>query len=159
MICPHCAADNDRVVDSRSCEDGRAIRRRRTCNQCQNRFTTYERVEQYALQVIKKHDKSREPFSREKIEQGLERACWKRPVSQDQIRELASQVEADIQSDYESEVDSSMIGNIVMQYLAELDQVAYVRFASVYREFKTVDDFVKELAPLKSKRPETDKDK
>ena len=149
MICPHCSADNDRVLDSRACEDGRAIRRRRYCNQCKKRFTTYERVEQYAMQVVKKDD-TREPFSREKIERGVERACWKRPIGGEQIRELAGKVEADIQSDYESEIPSSIIGRIVMQHLADLDHVAYVRFASVYRDFKSVEDFVEELAPLRS---------
>ncbi len=150
MICPHCSSDNDRVVDSRACEDGRAIRRRRLCNSCKQKFTTYERVEQYALQVIKKHDETREPFSREKIEQGLVRACWKRPISSDQIRELAAQIETDIRSDYDSEVPTTIIGRMVMQRLAKLDQVAYVRFASVYREFKDVEDFVAELAPLRN---------
>ena len=149
MICPQCTADNDRVLDSRACEDGRAIRRRRLCNQCQHRFTTYERVEHYALQVVKK-DGVREPFQREKIENGAKRACWKRPVSAEQIRRLASQVEADIQQDYDSEIASSLIGRMVMQRLAEIDQVAYVRFASVYREFKDVEDFVAELAPLRA---------
>ncbi len=149
MICPHCTSDNDRVLDSRGCEDGRAIRRRRYCNHCKKRFTTYERVEQYAMQVVKK-DGAREPFAREKIEHGVERACWKRAISGDQIRELAAQVEADIQSDYESEIPSTVIGRMVMQRLADLDQVAYVRFASVYREFKDVEDFVAELAPLRS---------
>lgn len=150
MICPHCSADNDRVLDSRACEDGRAIRRRRCCNHCKKRFTTYERVEQYAMQVVKKDD-ARQPFTREKIEQGVERACWKRPVSGEQIRGLAALVEADIQTDYESEIPSTVIGRMVMQRLAELDQVAYVRFASVYREFKNVEDFVEELAPLRSR--------
>ena len=149
MICPHCSADNDRVLDSRSCEDGRAIRRRRLCNQCRKRFTTYERVEHYAMQVIKK-DGIREPFQREKIEHGVERACWKRPVSGEQIRRLASQVEADIQLDYDTEIPSTVIGRMVMQRLADIDQVAYVRFASVYREFKDVEDFVAELAPLRN---------
>lgn len=149
MICPHCSSDNDKVLDSRACEDGRAIRRRRCCNQCKKRFTTYERVEQYAMQVVKKDD-VREPFSREKIEHGLERACWKRPISRERIRELAGQIEADIQSDYESEIPSAVIGRMVMQRLADLDQVAYVRFASVYREFKDVEDFVNELRPLQS---------
>jgi transcriptional repressor NrdR len=148
MFCPHCAADNDRVIDSRACEDGRAIRRRRYCNQCKKRFTTYERVEHYALQVVKK-DGVREPFQREKIERGVERACWKRPVSGDEIRKLASLVEADMQLDYDSEIPSTVIGRMVMQRLASLDQVAYVRFASVYREFKDVEDFVAELAPLR----------
>ncbi len=148
MFCPHCAADNDRVIDSRACEDGRAIRRRRYCNQCKKRFTTYERVEHYALQVVKK-DGVREPFQREKIERGVERACWKRSVSGEDIRKLASLVEADIQLDYDTEIPSTVIGRMVMQRLADVDQVAYVRFASVYREFKDVEDFVAELAPLR----------
>jgi len=148
MFCPHCAADNDRVIDSRACEDGRAIRRRRYCNQCKKRFTTYERVEHYALQVVKK-DGVREPFQREKIERGVERACWKRPVSGEEIRKLASLVEADMQLDYDSEIPSTVIGRMVMQRLASVDQVAYVRFASVYREFTDVEDFVAELAPLR----------
>lgn len=149
MICPHCGSDNDRVLDSRASDDGRSIRRRRYCIQCQKRFTTYERVEQYQLKVIKK-DGVREPFLREKIERGVERACWKRPISGEQIRALATQVEADLHSDGELEIPSSLIGRVVMQRLAELDQVAYVRFASVYREFKDVEDFVAELAPLRS---------
>tara|TARA_R110002095_G_scaffold95218_1_gene83208 strand:+ start:124 stop:609 length:486 start_codon:yes stop_codon:yes gene_type:complete len=153
MFCPHCAADNDRVIDSRACEDGRAIRRRRICNHCKKRFTTYERVEQYTLQVRKKDD-AREPFQREKIEQGLERACWKRPFSREQIREVAARAEAHIMSDYEAEIHSSVIGHIVMQQLAALDHVAYVRFASVYREFKDVEDFVAELAPLRHPTPQ-----
>ncbi|MEZ6136926.1 MAG: transcriptional regulator NrdR [Pirellulaceae bacterium] len=151
MFCPHCATDNDKVVDSRACEDGRVIRRRRYCNQCKKRFTTYERVEHYAVQVVKK-DNAREPFAREKIERGVERACWKRPISGEEIRKLASQVEADVAQDYETEIPSSVIGRMVMQHLAELDQVAYVRFASVYREFKDVEDFVAELAPLRHPR-------
>ncbi|MCR9294050.1 MAG: transcriptional regulator NrdR [bacterium] len=150
MICPYCSSDNDRVTDSRACEDGRAIRRRRLCNNCKQRFTTYERVEQYALQVIKKHDEMREPFAREKIERGLIRACWKRPISPDQIRELAAQIETDIRGDYDSEVPSTIIGRMVLQRLAKLDQVAYVRFASVYREFTNVEDFVAELDPLRN---------
>lgn len=149
MLCPHCASDNDRVVDSRACEDARAIRRRRCCNHCHKRFTTYERVEQYAMQVVKK-DGVREQFDREKIERGVERACWKRPISGDQVRGLAARIEADIQTDYESEIPSTVIGRMVMQELAELDQVAYVRFASVYREFADVEDFVAELAPLRT---------
>ncbi len=147
MHCPHCKADNDRVVDSRAIEDGRAIRRRRFCNQCRKRFTTYERVETFALQVVKK-DEAREPFQREKIERGVERACWKRPVSMETIRKLAADVEAEIQLDFDSEVPSRHIGKLVMYALARVDQVAYVRFASVYREFKDVADFVAELQPI-----------
>lgn len=152
MLCPHCASDNDRVVDSRACEDGRAIRRRRCCNHCQKRFTTYERVEQYAMQVVKK-DGVREQFDREKIERGVERACWKRPIGGEQVRALAARIEAEIQTDYETEIPSTVIGRMVMQQLAELDQVAYVRFASVYREFADVEDFVAELAPLRTPPP------
>lgn len=148
MYCPHCNADNDRVLDSRACEDGRATRRRRCCNQCGRRFTTYERVERLTLTVIKK-DLVREPFSRDKIERGIERACWKRPISSERILELVAQVESDMQADYDSEIPSSVIGRIVMHHLAKLDQVAYVRFASVYREFTDVEDFVAELAPLR----------
>lgn len=149
MFCPHCSADNDRVVDTRTSADGRAIRRRRSCNQCGRRFTTYERVERFTLTVVKK-DLAREPFFREKIERGVERACWKRPISGERILELAAKVESDIQVDYDGEVPSSIIGRIVMQHLAGLDQVAYVRFASVYREFTDVEDFVAELAPLRT---------
>ncbi len=148
MHCPHCSADNDRVLDSRACEDGQAIRRRRFCNHCKRRFTTRERVERSTLTVVKK-DLVREPFLREKIERGVERACWKRPISGERIRELAAQVEADIQSEYDSEIPSTIVGRMVMQHLATLDQVAYVRFASVYREFTDVEDFVAELAPLR----------
>ena len=154
MHCPHCSADNDRVLDSRACEDGRAIRRRRYCNQCERRFTTYERVERATLTVVKK-DQAREPFLREKIERGVERACWKRPVSHDRIRELASRVEVELQAEYDSEIPSADIGRIVMRELASLDQVAYVRFASVYREFTDVEDFVAELAPLRNQPEET----
>ncbi len=149
MLCPHCNADNDRVIDSRASDDSRAIRRRRYCNQCCRRFTTYERVERLTLTVVKK-DLVREPFSRDKIELGIERACWKRPISRERILELVAQVEMDMQADYDSEIPSSVLGRIVMHHLASLDQVAYVRFASVYREFTDVEDFVAELAPLRN---------
>jgi len=147
MHCPHCDSDNDRVLDSRACDDGRAIRRRRSCNHCRERFTTYERVENFALQVVKK-DGVREPFQREKIERGVERACWKRPVSTEIVRTLASEVEAEVSSDFDTEVPSRHIGRLVMERLGHVDQVAYVRFASVYREFKDVADFVAELTPI-----------
>jgi len=147
MRCPYCDADNDRVLDSRASEDGRSIRRRRICNHCQRRFTTYERVEESTISVIKKGS-VREPFSREKISRGLERACWKRPISAEQIRKIVSLVEAEIYQEYEDEVPSEAIGEIVIRYLVELDQVAYVRFASVYRQFKDLNDFVHELRPI-----------
>ena len=149
MICPHCNSDNDRVIDSRACDDGRSIRRRRYCNQCGKRFTTYERVEQYAFKVIKK-DGVREPFMREKIERGVERACWKRPISGDQIRSLALQVEADIQSDVESEVYSKVTGRMVMQRLADLDQVAYVRLPASIASSRTWRTLWRNSRPLRS---------
>jgi len=152
MICPHCNADNDRVLDSRACEDGKSIRRRRFCSQCKKRFTTYERVGHSSLQVVKKGD-VREPFQREKIEHGVKRACWKRPISSDRIRQLATEIETEVLADYDSEIPTRLIGEMVMERLAELDQVAYVRFASVYREFTDVEDFVAELAPLRSAQP------
>lgn len=125
------------------------------CNHCQRRFTTYERVEESTIAVIKKGN-VREPFSREKISRGLERACWKRPISAEQIRKIVSLVEAEIYQDFEDEVPSEAIGEILMRHLVDLDQVAYVRFASVYREFKDLNDFVHELRPIMrpKKRPE-----
>lgn len=147
MRCPFCRDDNDRVIDSRASEDGFAIRRRRECLSCQRRYTTYERVEEVAIKVIKK-DGVRVPFDREKIKQGLSKACWKRPVSADQIESVVSAVENDIYSNFDSEVESRYIGELVMQQLRQLDQVAFVRFASVYREFKDVRDFVDELQPI-----------
>ncbi len=149
MICPHCNADNDRVLDSRACEDGKAIRRRRFCSQCRKRFTTYERVGHSSLQVVKKGD-VREPFQREKIEHGVKRACWKRPVSSDRIRQLAIDIETEVLAEYDAEIPTRLIGEMVMERLGQLDQVAYVRFASVYREFTDVEDFVAELAPLRT---------
>ena len=147
MICPFCRVDNDRVIDSRTCNDGFAIRRRRECLSCRRRYTTYERAEELAIKVIKKNG-SRFPFERQKIKQGLTKACWKRAVSDQQIDEVVTAVELEIYDHYESEVPSREIGDIVMRHLATLDQVAYVRFASVYREFQDVRDFVEELQPM-----------
>lgn len=153
MRCPFCRVDNDKVIDSRASEDGFSIRRRRECLSCKRRYTTYERVEEIEVKVVKK-DNVREPFNREKIKQGLKKACWKRPVSDEQIDNLVSAIEGDIYSSYDSEIESRELGELVMQRLAKLDQVAYVRFASVYREFKDVRDFVQELQPmLKQKKP------
>lgn len=147
MRCPYCGKDHDRVSDSRASDDGATIRRRRVCLQCNRRFTTYERVDETGINVVKRNG-AREPFSRDKIRAGLAKACWKRPVSEDQINNLVSRVESDVYSQTESEIDSTKVGALVMQRLAELDQVAYVRFASVYRQFKDVRDFVDELQPL-----------
>jgi transcriptional repressor NrdR len=147
MRCPYCRVDNDKVIDSRTGQDGFAIRRRRECVHCGRRFTTYERVEEPVLNVVKK-DGVREPFSREKIKAGLLKACWKRPVSDEQIEAIVSAVEDDAYANCENEVESQYLGNSVMQRLRKVDQVAFVRFASVYREFKDVRDFVQELQPI-----------
>jgi transcriptional repressor NrdR len=147
MRCPYCGKDHDRVSDSRASDDGATIRRRRVCLQCNRRFTTYERVDETGINVVKRNG-AREPFSRDKIRSGLAKACWKRPISEDQINNLVSRVESDIYAQTESEIDSVKVGELVMRRLAEVDQVAYVRFASVYRQFKDVRDFVDELQPL-----------
>lgn len=147
MQCPYCRNDNDRVIDSRASDDGFAIRRRRECSTCHRRYTTYERVEEPAIKVVKK-DGVREPFSREKIKTGLQKACWKRPISDEQIESIVATVENDIYANFDTEVDSRHLGDMVMAELSEIDQVAFVRFASVYREFKDVNDFVHELSPM-----------
>ncbi len=151
MRCPFCQTDNDRVLDSRSSEEGYAIRRRRECMQCKRRYTTYERLEELAIKVVKK-DGIREPFSRDKIRRGLEHACWKRPLSDDQIDNVVAEIESDVYANFESEIETKQLGGMVMEHLGRLDQVAYVRFASVYREFKDVHDFVEELEPILKNR-------
>jgi transcriptional repressor NrdR len=134
-------------MDSRACNDGFAIRRRRECLHCRRRYTTYERAEEAPIKVVKK-DGTRVPFDRDKIKQGLAKACWKRPISDEQIEAAVAAVEIELYSNFESEVESRHVGELVMKSLAELDQVAYVRFASVYREFKDAHDFVEELQPM-----------
>jgi transcriptional repressor NrdR len=150
MRCPYCKKDNDKVVDSRSAEDCHVIRRRRECLQCHKRYTTYERIEDIPLRVIKK-DGGREPYDRAKILNGLLKACEKRPVPIDALEAIVSEVESRISQSSEKEVPTRFIGEIVMQKLRELDQVAYVRFASVYRDFKDVNQFLQELRPLLEK--------
>ena len=147
MKCPFCRTDNDRVVDSRASDDGFAIRRRRECLSCRRRYTTYERLEEINMKVVKK-DGGRVPFDREKIKRGLERACWKRPVTDMQLDDVVTAIENDIYSTFEAEVDSRRLGELVMQHLRDLDEVAVVRFAGVYREFNDVTDFVNELQPM-----------
>jgi transcriptional repressor NrdR len=154
MKCPFCHADQDRVTDSRASDDGLAIRRRRECLKCQRRFTTYERYEPTTLKIIKKNGE-REPFSREKMIRGLEKACWKRPVSQEEVEGVVTAVEREVYEQFEDEIDSTALGGLVMEHLRELDQVAFVRFASVYREFKDVRDFVDELKPMLKKTRRT----
>ena len=147
MKCPFCNQDNTRVVDSRPVDDNTAIRRRRLCDACGKRFTTYEKVETIPLIVIKK-DQNREQFDRSKIEAGVLRACHKRPVSAEQIHKLVDEVETEIFNLEEREIPSSVIGEIVMDKLKDLEAVAYVRFASVYREFKDVNTFMDELKKI-----------
>ena len=147
MKCPFCNQDNTRVVDSRPADDNTAIRRRRMCDACGKRFTTYEKVETIPLIVIKK-DQNREQFDRSKIEAGVLRACHKRPVSAEQIHRLVDDVETEEFNLEEREIPSSVIGEIVMDKLKDLEAVAYVRFASVYREFKDVNTFMDELKKI-----------
>lgn len=147
MKCPFCNQDNTRVVDSRPADDNTSIRRRRMCDACGKRFTTYEKVETIPLIVIKK-DQNREQFDRSKIEAGVLRACHKRPVSAEQIHRLVDDVETEVFNLEEREIPSSVIGEIVMDKLKDLEAVAYVRFASVYREFKDVNTFMDELKKI-----------
>ena len=147
MKCPFCAHENTRVVDSRPAEDNTSIRRRRICDECGKRFTTYEKVETIPLIIIKK-DNVRETYNRKKIEAGILRACHKRPVSAAQIEKLVDERENDIFKLEDKEISSSVIGEIVMQKLKDIDAVAYVRFASVYREFKDVNTFMDELKKM-----------
>jgi len=151
MRCPFCRKRGNRVVDSRLSNDGMMIRRRRMCTACKRRFTTYERVEEAAPMVVKK-DGRREPFDRAKIIAGLRRACEKRPVSMQTIENIANKVETMLADQGEREVQSSVIGSAVMNELHKIDQVAYVRFASVYRSFKDIDEFMHELEDLINQR-------
>ncbi len=147
MKCPYCGFMEDRVIDSRPTDEGSAIRRRRECLKCLKRFTTYEKVESLPLMVIKK-DKSRQPFNREKLLNGLLRACEKRPVSIDDLEKLVEEVESHICNSLQREVTTKAIGELVMSKLKNLDEVAYVRFASVYRQFKDINTFMDELHKL-----------
>ena len=144
MKCPYCGHIDTRVIDSRPAEDGNSIRRRRSCDECGKRFTTYEKVETIPLIIIKK-DNTREQYDRTKIEGGILRACYKRPVPMEVVQRALDEIELAIFNREEKEIPSSVIGEIVMDKLRELDPVAYVRFASVYREFKDVNTFMDEL--------------
>jgi len=147
MKCPFCGHVKDKVVDSRESGSGDAIRRRRECLSCSRRFTSYERVEEIPYFVVKK-DGRREPFDREKIRAGLRMACKKRPVPMERIDDIVARIEGDLLGRYDREVRSKSIGDLIMRELKSLDHVAYVRFASVYREFKDVAEFMRELKPM-----------
>ncbi|EFI83543.1 Transcriptional repressor NrdR [Listeria grayi] len=153
MRCPNCKYNGTRVVDSRPADAGNSIRRRRECEQCGFRFTTFEKVEESPLIVVKK-DGAREEFAREKVRRGLIRACEKRPVSAEQLEEIVNEVERELRNIGDSEISSELIGEKVMDKLANLDEVAYVRFASVYRQFKDINVFVEELKELMEKNKE-----
>lgn len=147
MRCPFCGHDDSKVIDSRPTDEGVAIRRRRECIKCAQRFTTYEKVESLPIIVIKK-DKNRELFSREKLLAGLTRACEKRPVETSTLDRLVDKIESDLQNTLKREISSKEIGEKVMEGLREIDEVAYVRFASVYRQFKDVTTFINEINKL-----------
>ena len=144
MRCPRCSYPEDKVIDSRATREGTEIRRRRECLHCGHRFSTHEEIVQAELKVIKR-DQTREDFDREKVRRGNEKACWKRNISAEEIDEIVRKVVSDIESAYDREVPASEIGNCLMRHLRELDKVAYVRFASIYRDFKDVDEFINEI--------------
>ena len=156
MKCPFCQLDNDKVIDSRSGEEGFVIRRRRLCQSCDRRFTTYERVAEVDIRVVKK-DRSREPFKADKIRQGVERACWKRPIQTTDVEKVITEIVQEVYQVGDSEIDSDHLGEMVMEKLIELDEVAYIRFASVYRQFKDIRDFVQEVQPMLSRPRKGDK--
>jgi len=149
MRCPYCGKDSDKVVDTRSRNEGRVIRRRRLCLNCARRFITVEEIEDKTITVIKA-DKRREPFDEKKLIRGIEIACIKRPVSVQDIDNLVYKVETELKSEFVKEIESRRIGELVMKYLRELDAVAYVRFASVYRKFEDKEEFIEELRQLES---------
>ena len=151
MKCPFCGFIEDKVIDSRSSNEDKSVRRRRECMKCKRRFTTYEYIEEVPLMVIKK-DGRREAFDRNKIISGILKACEKRPVSMEKVEAVVDKVEKELQKSFDKEVKAQVVGELVMDYLHKLDEVAYVRFASVYRQFKDINHFMKELKDLLSKR-------
>lgn len=151
MKCPYCGCEESKVVDSRPTDEGERIRRRRECLNCTKRFTTYEIIETTPIMIIKR-DNSREPYNREKLTNGIVRACEKRPISLDEIDSIVDKVEAKIQNTMEREVSSKAVGEYTMEFLKSVDEVAYVRFASVYRQFKDIHSFMEELNKLISEK-------
>ena len=151
MKCPFCADQEDKVIDSRPTDDGATIRRRRECLRCHKRYTTYEKVESLPILVVKK-DGSRQPYEREKVQKGILRACEKRNVSAEQLEALVDSIEGQIYNSLEREITTEFIGELVMDKLRDLDEVAYVRFASVYRHFKDINTFMSELNKLLEKK-------
>lgn len=148
MRCPKCSCQDDKVIDSRAVKEGAGVRRRRECLNCQHRFSTYEGIIHVELKIVKKND-VREDFDKEKLRRGIENACYKRPINPEDIDQMLEDIYSAIQEKYDKEVPSSEIGNHVMDALKKVDHVAYVRFASVYRKFKDVDEFIEEIRALK----------
>lgn len=151
MRCQYCGSTDSKVIDSRQAEEGNSIRRRRECESCNRRFTTYERIEQVSIMVIKK-DKSREYFDREKVLKGILKSCEKRHITLEQMERMVDEIERDLLNAMKREVSSIQIGEMVMAKLKEVDEVSYVRFASVYREFKDIDSFMEELKSMISEK-------
>lgn len=151
MKCPYCGYKDSKVIDSRPAEEGSTIRRRRECINCKNRFTTYEKVEQTPIMVVKK-DGNRQAFNRDKITNGMIKSCEKRPVSMSDIEKSVDEIEKNIQNSMKKEISSLEIGDMVMDELKKLDEVSYIRFASVYREFKDLESFVSELENIKKEK-------
>lgn len=151
MKCPYCSSTEIKVVDKRATEDDRATRRRRECLKCKKRFTTYERIEGATLVIVKKNG-NREEFDRAKLEKGILKACEKRPIPHDKINKLVDEIETELRNRDETEIQSKVIGNLVIKKLKKLDKVAYIRFASVYREFADIDSFHYELKKLLRKK-------
>ena len=154
MKCPFCSHTEDKVIDSRSSNEDKSVRRRRECLKCKKRFTTYEYIEEIPLMVVKK-DGRREPFDRNKIISGILKACEKRPVGMEKVEAVVDKVEKELQKSFDKEVKAQVVGELVMDHLHKLDQVAYVRFASVYRQFKDINQFMKELKELLGKKDRT----
>ena len=149
MQCPFCGQDDDRVVDSRSSEGGRVTRRRRECLVCKRRYTTYERLEETLRMTVIKKDGSRVPYDREKLIRGLQRACYKRPVTESQIRQIVEATEEELIKSYDKEVPARFIGDVVSSRLRSVDKVSYIRFASVYRDFRDIGEFIDEASEVR----------
>jgi transcriptional repressor NrdR len=154
MLCPFCGQDNDKVIDSRSAEQDRVIRRRRQCLACRRRFTTYERVEETGRLMVIKKDGSRVPYDRAKLLAGFQKACFKRPIAAERLVQLVEAIEEEMFRSFEKEIESSDLGRLASEHLKRLDRIAYVRYASVYKQFRDVEDFVAEVREVMDAPPD-----
>lgn len=155
MLCPFCGEDNDKVIDSRGSEEGRTIRRRRVCLACGRRYTTYERVEDAVRLMVVKKDSSRVPYDRGKVYAGLQKACYKRPVPAERVQQMTEAIEEELFRTFDREVESTEIGRLASEQLKRTDRVAYVRYASVYKQFRDVEDFLHEVKEVMESHPDT----